>query len=239
MLGKRQAAVNAGAVVDVDLVGRSALATPGGARDRPLVSSFQRLRSPCFPPCFSLLFVFGEIYVSPSILWAIARFVLNRLPVFLGKSPCFPVKNRAKNLLQPPLTCRNACRLGCAKQMCSMAWRARASQCQCGCERVVPSRGWLETKGACQFARIPLVAEVPRSSGGTGLLSGMHRKDPYDSQSTRSRRRRPCHPHLHHSALRSSPRATSCAALWVRRRLESLPDAGGVGAKRSTATRKS
>ena len=53
MLGKRQAAVNAGAVVDVGLVGRSALATPagsGGARDGPLVSSFQRLRSPCFPP---------------------------------------------------------------------------------------------------------------------------------------------------------------------------------------------
>ena len=61
-------------------------------------------------------------------------------------------------------------------------------------------------KGACQFARIPLVAEVPRSSGATGLLSGMHRKDQYDGQSTRSGRRRPCHSHLHHCALSSSPR---------------------------------
>ena len=99
MLGKRQAAVNAGAVVDVDLVGRFGAGDAGrfGRSSGPAPRFlFPRLRSPC---SFSLLFVFGEIYVSPSILWAIARFVLNRLPVFLGKSPCFPVfKNRAKNL---------------------------------------------------------------------------------------------------------------------------------------------
>ena len=84
MLGKRQAAVNAGAVVDVDLVGRF------GAGD---AGRFGRSSGPAprflFPKTqvslfFSLLFVFREIYVSPSILWAIARFVLNRLPVFLG-----------------------------------------------------------------------------------------------------------------------------------------------------------
>ena len=54
--------------------------------------SFQRLRSPCFPPLFLSVISFLEKLSKPLIPLAIARFVLNRLPVFLGKSPCFPLK---------------------------------------------------------------------------------------------------------------------------------------------------
>lgn len=62
------------AVVDVDpQVGRLP-AVPAGSRgaagcpERPLRFSFLFPKgqvSPCLPPCFSLLFLLGEIYLSP------------------------------------------------------------------------------------------------------------------------------------------------------------------------------
>ena len=64
------------AVVDVDSLGRSVcrrrrqirVDQAGCSRTSPFVSRFSFPRgqvSPCLPPCFSLLFLFGEIYLSP------------------------------------------------------------------------------------------------------------------------------------------------------------------------------